>query len=146
MAADDVTGAGKIRDLREWWDNVIVEGEKIGCYVNENKSWLILKDPSKLDQVKETFSNTQIKITVEEKRHLVAVVGNDDFRKHLANRIVEKTGNKYENVLTLIRTKLSFLIMKSALLCVRGSRAVGSKNQNTFDDDFDIIFEELRLS
>ena len=50
--ADDVTGAGKIRDLREWWDNVIVEGEKIGYYVNENKSWLILKDPSKLDQVK----------------------------------------------------------------------------------------------
>ena len=63
--ADDVTGAGKIRDLREWWDNVIVEGEKIGYYVSENKSWLILKDPSKLDQVKETFSNTQIKITVE---------------------------------------------------------------------------------
>ena len=56
--ADDVTGAGKIRDLREWWDNVIVEGEKIGYYVNENKSWLILKDTSKLDQVKETFSNT----------------------------------------------------------------------------------------
>ena len=79
--ADDVTGAGLIRDLREWWDNVIV-GEKIGYYVNENKSWLILKDPSKLDQVKETFSNTQIKITVEGKRHLGAVVGNDDFRKH----------------------------------------------------------------
>ena len=68
------------------------------------------------------------------------------FHKHLANRIAEKTGNKYEKVLTLIRTKLSFLIMKSALLCVRGSRAVGSKNQKTFDDDFDIIFEDLRLS
>ena len=58
----------------------------------------------------------------------------------------KRTGNKYEKILTLIRTKLSFLIMKSALLCVRGSRAVGSKNQNTFDDDFDIIFEDLRLS
>ena len=87
--ADDVTGADKIRDLREWWDNVIVEGEKIGYYVNENKSWLILKDPSKLDQVKETFSNTQIKITVEGKRHLRAVVGNDDFRKHYIDEKVD---------------------------------------------------------
>ena len=26
--ADDVMGAGLIRDLREWWDNVIVEGKR----------------------------------------------------------------------------------------------------------------------
>ena len=75
--------------MREWWDNIIVEGEKIGYYVNENKSWLILKDPSKLDQAKETFSNTQIKITVEGKRHLGAIVGNDDFCKHYIDEKVD---------------------------------------------------------
>ena len=103
--ADDVTGAGLIRDLREWWDNVIVEGEKIGYYVNENKSWLILKDPSKLDQVKETFSNTQIKITVEGKRHLGAVVGNDDFRKHYIDEKVDGWCSEIEKLAKFAETQ-----------------------------------------
>ena len=48
---------------------------------------MILKYPSKLDQVKETFSNTQIKITVEGKRNLGAVAGNDDFRNYIDEKV-----------------------------------------------------------
>ena len=67
------------------------------------------------------------------------------YHKHLASKIAEKTGSKYEMVLTLIRTKLSFLIMKAAPLCNRGNRSISSKHQNTIEDDYDMVFEDLRL-
>ena len=41
--ADDATGAGDLHSLKEWRDLVIEQGNKIGYYVNESKSWLILK-------------------------------------------------------------------------------------------------------
>ena len=36
--ADDITGAGKILDLRKWSDTIISEGKKFGYYVNQSKS------------------------------------------------------------------------------------------------------------
>ena len=36
--ADDATGAGKLERLKEWWDTVIIEGQKLGYEVNEQKS------------------------------------------------------------------------------------------------------------
>ena len=64
------------------------------------------------------------------------------FHKNLANRIAEKTENSYNKVLTLIRSKLSFLILKSAILCVRGgSRSVVSTSQQSFEDDYNMFFE-----
>ena len=46
------------------------------------------------------------------------------FYKHLAEKIVDKTEQSYDKVMASIRCKLSYLIMKSALLCLRGSRVV----------------------
>ena len=40
--ADDASGAGRLNELKEWRDIIILEGQKIGYYVNESKSWLIL--------------------------------------------------------------------------------------------------------
>ena len=65
------------------------------------------------------------------------------FHKHLANKIAEKTGNNYDKVLTLIRTKLSFLILRAAILCVRGSRSISSRNVESFGEDYDMILGEL---
>ena len=42
--ADDSTGAGKLADLKKWWNTIISEGEKYGYFVNQGKSWLIIKD------------------------------------------------------------------------------------------------------
>ena len=51
------------------------------------------------------------------------------FHKHVAERLAVKTGERYEKLISTIRCKLSFLILKSALVCVRGSR---SHNLKTF--------------
>ena len=78
--ADDATGAGKLVKLKAWWDIITKEGSKYGYFVNESKSWLILKDPGLLQFAKELFAGTGIKITTEGKRHLGAAIGSDNFR------------------------------------------------------------------
>ena len=46
--ADDATGAGSLESLKKWWINIIVEDGRYGYYVNESKSWLILKNQTLL--------------------------------------------------------------------------------------------------
>ena len=45
-----------------------------------------------------------------------------NYHKHLADKIAQKHNQRYEDVIAYIRCKLSFMILKSALLCLRGSR------------------------
>ena len=50
------------------------------------------------------------------------------FLKHIAQKYCEKNEEKYEKVLSVIRCKFSFLILRSVLICVRGSRSVSNDN------------------
>ena len=93
--ADDATGAGKLLDLREWWDTIIQHGSKLGYHVNETKSWLIVKEGSKMEEAKSIFAGTAIKFTSEGKRHLGASIGSHDFRVAYAT---EKVKNWCEEV------------------------------------------------
>ena len=63
------------------------------------------------------------------------------FHKHVAERLAVKTGERYERIISTIRCKLSFLILKSALLCVRGSR---SHNLRTIND-FELVSHLARI-
>ena len=78
--ADEGFGAGRVNELKDWWNIIISEGQKIGYYVNESNSWLILKDSSELETVKRIFQNRNIKFTFEGKRHLGAALGTDEFK------------------------------------------------------------------
>ena len=75
--ADDTTGAGSLESLKKWSINIIEEG---GRYVNESKSWLILKSQPLLKQIESLFSDTKLNVTTEGKRHLGAFIGINDFR------------------------------------------------------------------
>ena len=44
------------------------------------------------------------------------------FIKQLATKITEKSDSTYAETMTWLRTKLSFAILKSVILCVRGTR------------------------
>ena len=46
------------------------------------------------------------------------------FHKHITQKITNKTDEEYEKVQTSIRCKLSFLILRSILLCIRGTRSI----------------------
>ena len=43
--------------------------------------------------------------------------------KHLALLLAEKNGEKYADVMSLLRCRFSFAIARSALVCLRGSRS-----------------------
>ena len=58
------------------------------------------------------------------------------FHRYIATKIASKTEERYEKVLSLIRCKLSFLILKSALMCIRGSRP--SDRESVTIDDFSL--------
>ena len=68
--ADDATGAGKLQPLKKWLDLIIKEGAKYGYFVKPSKSWLILKDHTKLEECQKLFSDSPINITTDGKRHL----------------------------------------------------------------------------
>ena len=95
---DDITGAGTLLNLRKWWDTIISEGSKIGYYVNESKSWLIIKDENRLKEAKRIFNTTNIKITAEGKRHLGASIGSNDFRDIYANEKIREWCDEIEKL------------------------------------------------
>ena len=63
---------------------------------------------------------TPIVITVK------GVMGHEGHRYHKtrAEKIANKTGEKYEDVKRIIRVKTSFIVLRAALLCLRGSRSM----------------------
>ena len=67
------------------------------------------------------------------------------YHANLADKIATKTGEQYAKVLSLIRCKLSFIAIRSALLCLRGSRTVTNKNLTKAIDDFTLSCDELKL-
>ena len=87
--ADDATGVGKLEPLRKWWDLIKTEGVKSGYYVKPTKSWLILKDASKLDECEELFRSAPINITLAGKRHLGAAIGSTEFKNEYIDEKVK---------------------------------------------------------
>ena len=65
------------------------------------------------------------------------------FHKHIADKIARKTEQSYNDVISVIRCKLSFLILRSALLCIRGSRS--HTKYEPVDDDLSLIFVKARM-
>ena len=70
---------------------LIEEGRKFGYYVNQSKSWIILKNETLKKKADEVFANT-INTTSDGKRHLGAVIGSDDYRKSYCEEKVKKMG------------------------------------------------------
>ena len=66
------------------------------------------------------------------------------FHKALAEKIANKTGEKYQDITRLIRVKLSFLVLKAALQCIRGSRTLYSDSLSRCED-FGFSLNELRI-
>ena len=63
------------------------------------------------------------------------------FHKFVAEKIANKSGCRYEKVLSIIKCKLSFLILRASLMCVRGSRSFTTHSRNHADADFEIAFD-----
>ena len=60
------------------------------------------------------------------------------FLQHLAKKICAKSGEEYSHVITWIRTRLSFEILRSSISCLRGSRVPFRRNHEEEMCDFEL--------
>ena len=65
------------------------------------------------------------------------------FHKNLADKISQKTGENYADVISFIRCKLSYILLRSAVLCLRGSRSRANANLVAVGDDFSLYRAEV---
>jgi len=74
-------------------------------------------------------------------------MGEECLRYHsrLAELLSAKKGKDYSITISWIRSKVSFAILSTALLCLRGSRTLRRTNLNINDIDFELDNEQSRL-
>ena len=70
---------------------------------------------------------------------------NECYHKHLADKIATKSEDEYSIVVNYIRCKVAFIVLHSALLCLRGSRTIRRENIVTVAEDITLGHDELLL-
>ena len=103
--ADDATGAGKLENLKKWWNCVVEQGTRFGYLVNNEKSWLILKTSALMQQATDLFQQTNINITCEGKRHLGAAIGSREFHKEYAEKKINNWCSEIEQLANIAKTQ-----------------------------------------
>ena len=76
---DDFTAAGKITQLKNWWNTLCHLGPKFVYYPEGGKSWLIIKGNQQY--AVDIFCGTSIKITTDVQQHLGAVIGFTEYKR-----------------------------------------------------------------
>lgn len=87
--ADDVTIAGSLEEVKQWWDELREAGPTLGYYPNSKKCWLVVK-PEKEGHAKEMFAGTGINITTEGRKHLGAALGSRSYLEQYVGSKVEE--------------------------------------------------------
>ena len=85
--ADDATAGGHLTHLRKWWDQLRAKGPAFGYFVNNLKTWLIVKEEH-LTTAEDTFKDTGICITCSGRRHLGAALRSRTFVEEYAHEKV----------------------------------------------------------
>ena len=87
--ADDFTVAGKVKEIKDYWDALLQIGPLFGYFPKPSKSYLIVKQQYQ-KTAEETFMGSEVKITTEGKRHLGAVIGSKSFKKSFSQSLVDE--------------------------------------------------------
>ena len=77
--ADDLTVAGKLAVKKYLWDKLVKIGHKYGYFPKSTKFYLIVKKDC-LKDAKTMFTDTDINITTNRRKHLGAVVKSDIYK------------------------------------------------------------------
>ena len=67
------------------------------------------------------------------------------YHKNLAEKLSVKKNERYEDIVRYLRVKLSFLALKSTLLCLRGSRTIKVPAGEAVNSDFGLALNDLGL-
>ena len=61
------------------------------------------------------------------------------FHKALAEKLSLKKGDRYDEVMRYLRVKISYLALKSTLMCIRGSRSTFKMHESGCDFELNLI-------
>ena len=102
--ADDKVGAGKIKDLKNWWCLLTSHGPPIGYHPNPSKSCLIVK-PEKIEEAREIFNGTEVRIESEGEKHLGAVIGSTNFKEKFSKNMIREWIYEVEELSKIAKTE-----------------------------------------
>ena len=88
--ADNSNAGGNLVGLKEWWELLKQIGPSYGYYPKPGKTCLVLKDPVLMPRAEELFGEEGVKITVEGKRQIGAVIGTEEFKLKFVSEKIEK--------------------------------------------------------
>ena len=95
--ADDFTVVGKLNGIRDYWGKLTILGPKYCYFSQASKSYLKVKE-DKLGEARNVFNDSNVNTTIEEKRHLGAVIGSNKYREEYMKDLV----NDWNNQLVLL--------------------------------------------
>ena len=75
--ADDLAGVRKLRQIRQWWDNINTFGPLLGYFPKASKSWLVVT-AELLEEAHTIFEGTGVNITSIGKNYLGGFIGNHE--------------------------------------------------------------------
>ena len=67
------------------------------------------------------------------------------FHSRLAELIADKKGEHYSRTVSWIRARTSFALLRSALICLRGSRTIRRRKMDLTNADIDIQNSEAAI-
>ena len=95
--ADDSTVACKLNSIRDDLGKLTVLDLKYGYFPKTSKLYLIVRE-DKLGEARNVFNDSNVNITIKEKRHLGAVIGSNKYREEYMKDLV----NDWNNQLVLL--------------------------------------------
>ena len=95
----------EVSQVKQVWLADDASGAGTHYYVNESKSWLIIKDRTKLETAKQIFGDSNIKFACEGKRHLGAAIGTNEFRIQYVSEKVEEWCKEMNRLSALAKTQ-----------------------------------------
>ena len=102
--ADDTAAAGKLADLREWWDILSTYGPEYGYFPNALKTIIVTK-PELLERATNTFSDSEVTVTTEGTRYLGAPIGSEEFVTSFIEKQVTEWIDKVKQLATIAKTE-----------------------------------------
>ena len=86
--ANDFTIVAKIEETRSYWESLQQVGPLHGDFPKPFKSYLVVKEQY-FENAIETFRESEVKITTEDKKHLGAAIGSEDFKASYGKSLVD---------------------------------------------------------
>ena len=101
---DDLGGAGKLAEVRQWWDNVRHYGPMFRYYPNPSKSCLVVKD-EEYNSATEIFQDTGVNITSSWRKYLGGFIGKVDEHRKYVKTIVDGWIEKIKLLLNIAKSE-----------------------------------------